>query len=196
MLQTLALLLRAHVSDYLWPHTPALMMVGVEGSGKTTLLYQLFLGKEVSTIPTYGFNCQTITIPITSNTQGGKINSTIKFDLWDLGGSRTDQWQHYAQGTVGVVYVVDCSDESEIENARDCLWRLFEDTLVTLKDAVLLVYANKQDRLNALSVTEVKERLELEARGEGRRWHIQGCSATTGDGILEGMTWMATQVKG
>ncbi|KAG0049870.1 hypothetical protein BGZ89_004055 [Linnemannia elongata] len=171
------------------------MMVGVEGSGKTTLLYQLFLGKEVSTIPTYGFNCQTITIPITNNTQGDKINSTIKFNLWDIGGSRTDQWQHYAQGTVGVVYVVDCSDESEIENARDCLWRLFEDTLNTLKDAVLLVYANKQDRLNALSVTEVKERLELEARGEGRRWHIQGCSATTGDGILEGMTWMATQVK-
>ncbi|KAF9149143.1 hypothetical protein BG015_009075 [Linnemannia schmuckeri] len=156
-------------------------MVGVEGGGKTTILYQFLLDKKVSTISTYGFNLETVTI---SATQGE--NDASKFILWDLGGSRTDQWQHYTQGAVDVVYVVDSSDEPEIDIARDCLWMLFEDTLHMLKDAVLLVFANKQDRLNALSVTEVKDRLDLMTRGEGRQWHIQGSSATTGDGIMEG----------
>lgn len=35
-------------------------LVGLDAAGKTTLLYQMKLGKFVSTIPTIGFNAETI----------------------------------------------------------------------------------------------------------------------------------------
>lgn len=81
-----------------------------------------------------------------------------------------------------------------MEDAKVALWRLFENA--ELEDAVLLVFTNKQDRLDAISVTEVKDRLELETRAKGLRWHIQGSSVVSGDGLVEGMAWMTNQLKG
>ncbi|KAK3835733.1 MAG: P-loop containing nucleoside triphosphate hydrolase protein [Linnemannia gamsii] len=44
--------------------------------------------------------------------------------------------------------------------------------------------------------TEVKEALWLETAGaEGLRWHVEGSVATTGEGLLEGLAWMAAQWK-
>lgn len=62
-----------------------------------------------------------------------------------------------------------------------------------LKDALLLVYANKQDLPQALSVQEVAEALELSSI-PGRVWYIQACSATSGDGISDGLEWLATKL--
>jgi len=50
-----------------------------------------------------------------------------------------------------------------------------------LREAVLLVFANKQDLPKALPVAKVSEELGLAAL-RARTWHIQGCCATTGDG--------------
>jgi GTPase SAR1 family protein len=36
------------------------LMVGLDASGKTTLLYQMKLGEVVTTIPTIGFNVETV----------------------------------------------------------------------------------------------------------------------------------------
>eukprot|EP00967_Tisochrysis_lutea_P130404 scaffold225540_cov39-Tisochrysis_lutea.AAC.1 len=62
-----------------------------------------------------------------------------------------------------------------------------------LKDALLLVYANKQDLPQALSVQEVADALELSTI-PGRVWYIQACSATSGDGISEGLEWLASKL--
>eukprot|EP00479_Gromia_sphaerica_P013045 TRINITY_DN7108_c0_g1_i1.p4 TRINITY_DN7108_c0_g1~~TRINITY_DN7108_c0_g1_i1.p4 ORF type:complete len:71 (+),score=9.42 TRINITY_DN7108_c0_g1_i1:399-611(+) len=53
-----------------------------------------------------------------------------------------------------------------------------------LREAVLLVFANKQDLPNALSVNEVTERLGLN-QIRNRQWYIQATCATTGDGLYE-----------
>ena len=52
---------------------------------------------------------------------------------------------------------------------------------------MLLVFANKQDRFIAMSVMEVKNRLELETRARGPQWHMQGSSVVSGDDLVEGM---------
>ena len=57
---------------------------------------------------------------------------------------------------------------------------------VELKDAVVLVYANKQDMPEALGVQDVADSLGLTSM-RGRVWYIQACSATTGEGITEGV---------
>ncbi|KAK3840319.1 MAG: ADP-ribosylation factor family-domain-containing protein [Linnemannia elongata] len=117
---------------------------------------------------------------------------TLRF--WDLNGTLDAFWRHYVKDTAGIVYVVDSSEEDFMEDAKVALWRLFENA--ELEDAVLLVFTNKQDRLDAISVTEVKDRLELETRAKGLRWHIQGSSVVSGDGLVEGMAWMTNQLKG
>lgn len=49
-------------------------MLGLDSAGKTTILYRLQIGEVVSTIPTIGFNVETVTF------------KNIKFQVWDLGG--------------------------------------------------------------------------------------------------------------
>merc|ERR1712083_21557 len=58
-----------------------------------------------------------------------------------------------------------------------------------LHDAVVLVFANKQDLPNAMSVNEATEKLGLNQL-RNRQWYIQSTCATTGDGLYEGLDWL------
>ena len=81
------------------------------------------------------------------------------------------------------------------ETAKYELHRVMSDD--ELNDAILLVYANKQDLPDAMSVDEMSNVLELETFGN-RRWKIQGTCAYTGDGLCEGLDWIVatlTSVK-
>lgn len=57
-----------------------------------------------------------------------------------------------------------------------------------LKSAKLLVFANKQDLPNKASASEVSEKLGLDQLKD-RSWTIQGCCATKGEGLEEGLDW-------
>ncbi len=66
--------------------------------------------------------------------------------MWDLGGQTSIRpyWRCYYADTKAVVYVVDSSDRERIGiNKAELLAMLNEDEL---KDAKLLVFANKQVR--------------------------------------------------
>jgi hypothetical protein len=58
-----------------------------------------------------------------------------------------------------------------------------------LADAVLLVFANKQDLPKAMKPADVAEKLGLSGL-RTRTWHIQGACATSGDGLYEGLDWL------
>jgi ADP-ribosylation factor 1/2 len=64
-----------------------------------------------------------------------------------------------------------------------------------LRDATLLVFANKQDLPNAMSVSEVTDKLGLHSIGD-RKWYIQSTCATSGDGLYEGLDWLSTALSG
>jgi len=64
-----------------------------------------------------------------------------------------------------------------------------------LAGASLLVFANKQDLSGALSSHDIQEALELdEITKQGRHWHIQPCSAFSGEGLREGMDWLVQDI--
>ena len=42
-----------------------------------------------------------------------------------------------------------------------------------------------------MTVAEVSQALKLEQLGNGRKWHIQGTNALTGDGLYEGLDWIS-----
>ena len=59
-----------------------------------------------------------------------------------------------------------------------------------LRDAAVLVFANKQDLPNAMSVAEVTDKLGLHSL-RSRKWYIQSTCATSGDGLYEGLDWLS-----
>jgi signal recognition particle receptor subunit beta len=63
-----------------------------------------------------------------------------------------------------------------------------------LANTPLLIMANKQDLMNALSPAELTTDLELHAIRD-RVWHIVSCSAKTGDGLQEAMEWVVGQIN-
>jgi len=160
-------------------------MVGLDAAGKTTILYQLKLGEIVTTIPTIGFNVETV-----EHKQSG-----ISFTVWDVGGKDKIRplWRHYYQNTQAMVLVVDSSDTERLDEAHDELHRMLAET--ELRDANLLVFANKQDLPNALSPHVLTEKLGLHNLRR-RNWYIQGCCATTGDGLYEGLDWLKEATTG
>ncbi len=145
-----------------------LLMLGLDAAGKTTILYKLKLGQDVTTIPTVGFNVETVTY------------KNVKFNVWDVGGQDKIRplWRHYFSGelfssirdskirttrqekkkksawlivcalppktgTQGLIFVIDSSDRARIDEARQELHRIINDR--EMKDSLLLVFANKQD---------------------------------------------------
>merc|ERR1712241_435977 len=116
-----------------------ILMVGLDAAGKTTVLYKLKLGEVVTTIPTIGFNVETVEY------------RNLSFTVWDVGGQDRIRplWRHYFHGTNGLIYVVDCNDRERIEDAKDELTKMLNED--EMREAVLLVFANKQDLPNAMT---------------------------------------------
>lgn len=157
------------------------LMVGLDAAGKTTILYKMKLGEVVTTIPTIGFNVETVEY------------KSINFTVWDVGGQDKIRplWRHYYQNTQGLIFVVDSNDRDRICEARDELTKMLAED--EMKDAILLVYANKQDLPNAMMAAEVTEKLGLNNL-RNRQWYIQSTCATTGDGIYEGLDWLSKAI--
>uniref|UniRef100_A0A6N2KLK1 ADP-ribosylation factor n=1 Tax=Salix viminalis TaxID=40686 RepID=A0A6N2KLK1_SALVM len=126
-----------------------ILMVGLDAAGKTTILYKLKLGEIVTTIPTIGFNVETVEY------------KNISFTVWDVGGQDKIRplWRHYFQNTQGLIFVVDSNDRDRVVEARDELHRMLNED--ELRDAVLLVFANKQDLPNAMNAAEITDKLGL-----------------------------------
>eukprot|EP00005_Dracoamoeba_jomungandri_P003402 CAMPEP_0174257942 /NCGR_PEP_ID=MMETSP0439-20130205/7036_1 /TAXON_ID=0 /ORGANISM="Stereomyxa ramosa, Strain Chinc5" /LENGTH=169 /DNA_ID=CAMNT_0015341257 /DNA_START=46 /DNA_END=552 /DNA_ORIENTATION=+ len=153
-----------------------ILMVGLDAAGKTTVLYKLKLGELVTTIPTIGFNVETVQY------------KNLNFTIWDVGGQDKIRplWRHYYQNTQGVIFVVDSNDRERIGEAAEELQKMLRED--ELREAVLLVLANKQDLPNAMSVAEVTDKLGLHSM-RNRKWYIQATCATSGDGLYEGLDW-------
>lgn len=69
----------------------------------------------------------------------------IQFTVWDVGGQDKIRplWRHYFQNTQGIIFVVDSNDRDRVVEAREELQRMLNED--ELRDAMLLVFANKQD---------------------------------------------------
>ncbi|KAF7174236.1 hypothetical protein CNMCM5623_006768 [Aspergillus felis] len=179
--------------DRLWGRKEMrILMVGLDAAGKTTILYKLKLGEIVTTIPTIGQS---------SNPAGsGRFNvetveyKNIQFTVWDVGGQDKIRplWRHYFQNTQGIIFVVDSNDRDRIVEAREELQRMLNED--ELRDALLLVFANKQDLPNAMSPAEITQQLGLQSLTR-RAWYIQSTCATTGDGLYEGLEWLADALR-
>jgi len=160
-----------------------ILMVGLDSAGKTTILYRLQIGEVVSTIPTIGFNVETVSY------------KNINFQVWDLGGQSSIRpyWRCYYANTQAIIYVIDSSDTERLPTSRsELLTMLSEDEL---KNVPVLVFANKQDVKGALSPAEISDKLGLAGGEKNREWSVRGSCAVKGDGLEEGLDWLVNTIQ-
>lgn len=154
-----------------------ILMLGLDAAGKTTLLYRLKLGEVQRTVPTIGFNVEHVDY------------RNISFLVWDVGGQEKLRmlWRHYYENSTALIFVVDSADKERLSVARRELNRLLHAE--ELKDATVLVFANKQDLSGAFDAKQVAAELHLDTLPN--QWWIQPCIATEAVGLYEGLDWLS-----
>jgi len=159
-----------------------ILVLGLDNAGKTTILKKLSDEDIAHIMPTQGFNIKSL------------MHDGFKLNVWDIGGQKSIRpyWRNYYDSTDALIYVVDSADKRRLEETGIELGQLLEED--KLSGVAVLIYANKQDLMNAQEASEIAEALTLTDIRD-RQWHIQGCSAKTGDGLQEGMEWVVGQVN-
>ncbi|KAE9553831.1 hypothetical protein FO519_002961 [Halicephalobus sp. NKZ332] len=135
-------------------------MFGLDGAGKSMILHKLKFSEVVPSFPTTRRIVEKIDY------------KDFSFTIPDFGASNPVRWnwKHYLEISHGLIYVVDSNDRERIDEARQELMGILKEKL--LPDAVLLVFAHKQDLPNVMSISELTEKLGLEDIRD-RPWHVQ-----------------------
>ncbi|XP_037057053.1 putative ADP-ribosylation factor-like protein 5C isoform X2 [Peromyscus leucopus] len=156
------------------------IIVGLDNAGKTTILYQFLTNEAVHTCSTIGSNVEEIVLQKTH------------FLMWDLGGQETlrSTWDTYYSNAEFVILVIDSTDRNRLLTTREELYKMLAHE--ALRDASVLIFANKQDVKDSMTTAEISQVLTLNAIKD-HPWQIQGCCALTGEGLPAGLQWMKSQ---
>lgn len=100
--------------------------------------------------------------------------------MWDIGGQTRLKalWHHYYNGGNALIYVLDSSDEERIEEAKQTLQGVLDNS--EMQNVPVLVFANKMDATN-LSPGTILQKMGLHQLR--RNWHLQPCCGLNGDGL-------------
>ena len=106
-----------------------------------------------------------------------------------LGGQKAIRpyWRNYFDRTNVLIYVVDSSDSKRLGETATELSDLLQET--KLNGVPLLVFANKQDLINAIEAKEIVRELKLKSIRD-RKWTCLECSSKSGEGIEDGLNWV------
>ena len=153
------------------------LMVGIPHVGKSTIVSKMKLGKHSDR-------------PVTSCNVGGR-HAGIPF------------WKYSAPNTIGLIFVVDRANKDSLDTGSMKFIGLYnvriEFNTITfddaLKDVPLLIFANKQDVKDAMSVETIADRLGLNSQAwKNRKFYIQACSGKNNEGIDEGLDWLCDEM--
>ena len=169
------------VSCKLWKkRNVRILFLGLDAAGKTTILYQLKLGEVVTTIPTIGFNVESIE------------HENVNFTAWDVGvrDKMRPLLRHYYASTEALVFVIDSRDRERYREALEMLQETLSDD--ELKDVPILILANKQDLNGIMSREEIISDLMTNKCLADRKWEVFAVSGILGEGLRDGLDWLTS----
>ena len=160
-------------------------MLGLGDSGKTKILFLLKLNEKVLTLPTIGFNVETI------KNENWEKNMTI----WDIGGDEKIRafWHIYLENLNGLIWVYDISNKNILEESKKELINLLNAQ--EIKESIpLLIYANKSDLNNSGNNIEdftngIEEYLNK------RPYYIQLSNQDDIESYKIGLEWLYNNIK-
>eukprot|EP01041_Mallomonas_annulata_P009268 gene9268-19240_t len=157
------------------------LVLGLDNAGKTSILAKLSDANIDHISPTNGYNIKTL------------VHDLFKLTMWDLGGQKSLRtfWKNYFESTHALIYVIDSTDRRRMEETGVELHSLLEEP--KLFGIPVLIYANKQDLLHALSADDISRGLGLVGIRD-RPWHISPCSAKNGTGLADGLEFLIREL--
>ncbi|XP_056404790.1 uncharacterized protein LOC130296819 [Hyla sarda] len=160
----------------------SIVIIGPSGSGKTTILYRLKLNETIKTVPTSTYITETL-----------DIFEDVSLLVWDvsLGAKGGPLKIHFLDNRQGFLYVVDSTDATTFDDAREELFYLVNRLTEHLP---FIVLANKQDLDGACSPSELVHHLKLDKLAR-RTCDVCGCSGVTGEGLREALEKLGKMIK-
>mgnify|MGYP001209508744 CR=1 FL=1 len=170
-----------------------IVFLGLDNAGKSTLLYRLKDGHMKQLPPTIHAHAEELTL--------GKVN----FKAYDLGGHETMRkiWKTYFPTIHGVIYLVDASDASRLEESKKELDALL--AAPELAKVPLAILGNKIDKKDAISEEDLRFALGLDTKGkwgtdkvseiDDRPIEVFMCSVAKEMGYSEGFRWLSKFIK-
>ena len=154
-----------------------LLILGLDNAGKTTVLYQMQFGESKVTVPTLGFNVETVQY------------QNLTFQMWDLGGQSElrPYWRCYFSKTNAIVFVIDSTDKDRLDTVKNELFFLIQEE--DLQGVPIAILANKQDLEGALSDIQISEIVAL-SEIKNNQWAIFKTVAKTGAGLENAFKWL------
>jgi ADP-ribosylation factor-like protein 6 len=163
-----------------------LLIIGLDNSGKSSIVNFLKPPelRVQQIVPTVGFNVEKFS------------TKSLNFSTFDMSGQSKyrNLWEHYYAEANGIIFVIDSSDKMRLVVAKEELDTMLNHPVLKEKSIPLLFFANKVDIRGACSTAEIKAELELN-RIRNKPWHLFGSNALSGDGITEGIDWLADELK-
>mmetsp|Transcript_14158 Transcript_14158/g.18543 ORF Transcript_14158/g.18543 Transcript_14158/m.18543 type:complete len:186 (-) Transcript_14158:208-765(-) len=163
-----------------------ILVVGLDNSGKTTLINHIKPKKATTfeATPTVGFQVEEF------------AKNNLNFTIFDMSGQARYRslWEHYYRDVEAVIFVLDSTDRIRMCVAKDELDTFLSHEDITGRDIPILFFANKMDQHNALTPLDCMQELELECISD-KPWHITASNALSGDGVDEGVNWLADQLS-
>lgn len=100
-------------------------------------------------------------------------------------------WEHLLVNTKGIVFTVNLSDWSNIE---DFMYSIDNISHVPeLKDVIFLIFCTRTRNENSENLAKIYEKLN---NLNNKRWHIKQLSLASSyyDGIIEGIKWLTNEL--
>lgn len=197
-----------------------LVMAGQPRAGKTSILYRLKLNDFILAQPTSGPLSETLQfadapdivtfvdlgrdVPIAPpGTDAGyaydlhldETNSPLvdnpSSQAWHKGSSLPPWASEYLNAATGALFVVDGLGTTQaIRACRDDIEGVLFDDSFTSRNGRLAILINKKDARSAIPADVVATLLNLPAALRRKRWEIFACSAKTGEGLLQAVSWV------
>jgi len=179
----------------LWKKNGKLVFLGLDNAGKTTLLHLLKDDRMAQHNPTWHPTSEQLSL-------GG-----ISFTTFDLGGHEQARrvWKTYFPAVDAVVFIVDASDRSRFNEAKQELISLMQDE--TISEAPILILGNKIDKDGAAGEDEIRHHFGLQGQTTGkgsiprsslasgqRPIELFMCSILRKQGYGEGFRWVAQYI--
>ncbi|KAJ0170447.1 hypothetical protein K1T71_013818 [Dendrolimus kikuchii] len=127
-----------------------LILIGLDNAGKTKTVNNLAGEKDDKVLPTVGFKAVNL------------VHKATPVTIYDLGGGPHFRqiWPQYYSEVHGVIFVIDSSDYSRLDECKIVLEEVLSHDKISGKP--VLVLANKQDKNGALDDIDVVEKLNIE----------------------------------
>ncbi|CBY17999.1 unnamed protein product [Oikopleura dioica] len=143
-----------------------ILMVGLDAAGKTTILYKLKLGEIVTTIPTIGFNVETVEY------------KNISFTVWGC------RWTGQDPTSLETLL-----PEHSGTYLRRRLLRSRANPRITRR-APQNAERRRAPRRDRFGLCEQAGLNTLR-----RKWYVQAACATQGTGLYEGLDWLSSELS-